>query len=392
MPDLSRHRPYLMWGLLIVAVGLVMTVLLIPAGAWVAFDERRSSLRITPDGAAAWARSLEELGVPIERRFVDFSVSPPEGRGLAILQPLVALSAGEAHSVLEWVRGGGVLVYAPGFFLPLADSLGVSLSGAPQDPYAIETYRDSLVPHRWTDRPVGWMSGRSRRVEVETTFADERRWQPLTSDDFQGSSLGWLEMGRGGVLIVADGVELSNGVLDESYIAVTMTRAVVDLMDGGLFVFSEYHQGMGGGRGVVREAIDLAAGLPLGRIVLHLGITSILLLLLVQRRFGSPLPEPPRPRRSTVEHVDAVANIYRAGRSHRTVAHYLVRSAARRARLPPAVESDEDALRRWRGRPGLEEPVEAALKALASEPPDLEKLEAALDDAVEIHDPTHTRS
>lgn len=389
MPDLSRHRPYLVWGALIVAVGIMVTVLLIPGGAWVAFDERRSSLRTTPDGVAAWARSLEELGVPVDRRLVDFSASPPEAGGLTILQPLVGLSAGEVHVILEWVRGGGVLIYSPGFFRPLADSLGVTLSGPPQDPYVLQTYRDSLIRHPWTEEPRGWTSARPVRVQVETARPGERRWQPLTSDDFQGSSLGWLEMGEGGVLIVADAAELANGLLAESPIAVTVTRAVVDLMDGEPLVFSEYHQGMGDSRGLVRESIALAAGLPFGRILLHLGVTSALLLLLAGRRFGSPLPEPPGPRRSTVEHVDAVANIYRAGRSHGTVAHYLIRSAARRAKLPQAVESDEDALRTWRSRPGLEEPVERALGALASDPPDLTTLEAALDDVVKRHDVIH---
>lgn len=391
MPDMTRHRPYLMWGVLVVGLGVVVTLLLIPGGAWIALDERRSSLRTTPDGVAAWARSLEELGAPVERRLVDFSVSPPEGRGLALLQTPMGLSAGEAHDVLEWVRAGGVLVYSPGFFRPLADSLGVAPSAPSQNPYAMTIHPDSLIPHRWTDEPRAWMSPRTRRVEVETDAAGRRRWHPLTADDLDGSSLGWLEMGEGGVLVIADAAELSNGLLRGSRIAVTVTRAVVDLMDGEPLVFSEYHQGMVGARGVVRESVAIAAGLPVGRIVLHLGATSALLLLLVGRRFGSPLPEPPGPRRSTVEHVDAVANIYRAGRSHRTVAHYLIRSAARRAKLPPAVESDEDALRRWRGRPALEGPVDRALAALAADPPDLDTLEAALDEAVDRHAPTHTQ-
>lgn len=390
MPDLSRHRVYLMWGILVLGLGLTVTLLLIPGGAWVALDERRSSLRTTPDGVAAWARSLDELGIPFERRFVDFSVSPPEGGGLAILQPPTGLSAGEVHVVLTWVRDGGMLVYSPGFFRPLADSLGVTPSGPPQDPYLMATYRDSLIPHRWTDEPRGWTSTRSRRVEVETERGDGRRWRPLTSGDLEGSSLGWLEMGEGGVLIVADAAELANGVLAGSEIAVTVTRALVDRLDRERLVFSEYHQGMAGGRGVVRESVALAAGLPFGRIFLHLGVTSALLLVLAGRRFGAPLPEPPGPRRSTVEHVDAVANIYRAGRSHGTVAHYLVRSAARRGKLPPAVESDEDALRTWRDRPGLEEPAERALEALAADPPDLTTLEAALDEAVDRHDSSHT--
>ena len=210
-------------------------------------------------------------------------------------------------------------------------------------------------------------------------------WTPLTAGGGEGTSLGWLPLGAGDVLVIADGEELANRSLEESVIAITVTRAVVDLLEGDTLVFSEYHQGLAGGGGLVRASVALAAGLPVGRIFLHLAATGALLLLLVGRRFGGPLPPAPTPRRSTVEHVDAVAHIYRAGRSYRAVARHLIRSAARRMRLPAGADSPEALLRRWAARPDLAGPASAALTTLDAEPPDLHTLEAVLDDAVRRH-------
>ncbi|MDX1492428.1 MAG: DUF4350 domain-containing protein [Longimicrobiales bacterium] len=383
MSDLNRHRTYLLWGGVVLAVSLLLVVLLVPGGASVVLDQRRSVERTSPDGIAGWGRSLEELGVATGMRFTDLASDPPGGGGLVLMEPIVELSAREANRVLEWVRRGGVLVYSPGFGEARADSLFLELLIHPQDPYELTTYRDSLVAHRWTDSPRGWVSTRTFRVAVDPKRPGS--WEPLSEGDLEGSSLGWLALGDGGVLVIADGRELSNRFLAESEIALTATRAVVDLLASDTLVFSEYHQGMGGSRGLVRESLALAGELAPGRIFLHLVATGALLLLLVNGRFGRPLPSPPAPRRSTVEHVNAVAHIYRAGRSDHTVAHHLVRGAARRAGLDAGGESDEELLERWSRRSDLAEPLRRAREALTADPPDLTALEVALDEMVARH-------
>lgn len=382
MSDLSRHRDYLVWGVVVVGLSIILTLVLVPGGT-VALDQRRSIARTTPDGTAAWARSLEALGVDVEERFSDLDTQPPTGGGLAILEPLVDLSAREVHNVLEYVRGGGILVYTPGIVSPLEDSLTYDVLVHPPDPYGLTTYRDSLVAHRWTEEPRGWAASRTIRVFIDSKLVEE--WEPLADGELRGTSLGWLSVGDGGVLFIADGREVSNAALADSEVALTATRAVVDLLGDETLAFSEYHLGVGSSQGLVRESIDMASDLPVGRIFLHLLATAAILLVLSGRRFGDPLPPPPAPRRSTVEHVNAVAHIYRAARSDRTVAAHLVRAAARRAGLPLDADGAEEALRGWSRRPRLAEPAGTALVALVATPPDLPVLESALDDLVQRH-------
>ena len=150
MSNLSRHRDYLVWGAVALGLSIVLTLLLAPSGT-VAIDQRRSMARTTPDGVAAWARSLEALGVRVEPRFADLDSDRPEGAGLALLEPLVDLSAREVHRVLEYVRGGGTLIFAPGFVAPLRDSLNYEIVALPADPYGFTTFRDSLIAHPWTE-------------------------------------------------------------------------------------------------------------------------------------------------------------------------------------------------------------------------------------------------
>ena len=164
MSDLSRHRPYLVWGAVLVGLTLALGVLVVPGDSWVALDQRRSSLRTTADGVAAWTRSLEDLGVPVARRYDDLVSVPPTGGGLVLLEPVVDPSAGEIGVLLEWVREGGTLVYSPHFRDELADSLGLALQVIPRDPYEPEPVRDSLVPHRWSDGLRAWLSHRAFRV------------------------------------------------------------------------------------------------------------------------------------------------------------------------------------------------------------------------------------
>lgn len=382
MSDLNRHRNYLVWGGVALGLSIILTLVLVPGGA-VVLDQRRSMARTTPDGVAAWARSLEALGVTVEARFTDLDTDPPDGGGIVLLEPLVGLSAREIHHLLDYVRGGGALVFAPGFLPSLQDSIHYEMEVHPPDPYGITTLRDSLVEHRWTDQARGWASTRTIRVDVDPKLVDG--WEPLAVGESEGNSLGWMPLGEGGILFVADARELSNGFLAGSEIALTATRAVVDLVGDEALFFSEYHQGVGSSRGLMRESVAMASEIPFGRIFLHLVVTAAFLVILAGRRFGSPLPPRPAPRRSTVEHVNAVAHIYRTARSDRTVAGHLVRSAARRAGLPTGADSVEELLQKWSRHPGLGEPAGAALAALVADSPDLPSLESALDEVVERH-------
>lgn len=391
MSDLSRHRPYLIWGVGLVVAAIVAVLALVPTGSWVAMDVRRSSTRVTPDGVAAWARSLERLGVAVAQRYGSFTSEPPRGGGLAILQPVITLSAAEVHATLEWVRGGGTLVYSPTSGGLVMDSLGIDLTFV-GTPFGVPVPgRDSLLSHPWTEEGLTGPTSSTWTLEADSVRRES--WVPLsvTGDDAELPTLAWLPEGEGGVLVFADAEEIANRALGASVSAVAATRAIVDRMSAGdTLFFSEYHQALDGRGGAFRETYKLAKGSGVGRAILHLAVVAIVLMLLTGRRFGAPFPEAEGERRSTLEHVEALAGIYRAASSHRTAARHLIRGAARRNGGVQASGADpeEEILMAWRARPDLAEPADAALAALRANPPQLGDLERALDTITARHTTT----
>ena len=124
---MSRERRYLVWAVALVGGAFLLLLLLLPGNVDVALDQRRSSLRTTPEGLAGLSRSLEAWGRRPVPRFDSYTAASPTGAVQVLVEPRIQPSAGEAAVVLEWVRSGGLLVYSPPAPTPLADSLGVDL-------------------------------------------------------------------------------------------------------------------------------------------------------------------------------------------------------------------------------------------------------------------------
>ena len=379
MSDLSRHRRYFLWLGVVVGAALAIALLLVPTGAWVALDQRRSSLRTTTDGVAAWARSLDQLGVRVAPRYRSLTDEPPRGAALVMLEPVLQPTAAEVREILGWVRQGGVLVYSPNPGGLVMDSLGISLEISVSG-LLVEQPESEFLPNPWTDGVGEEPAASSWNVEADSVRA--RTWVPLSViDDSVGTTLAWLPEGRGGVLVLADSGELANWRVGSSSLAIVVTRAIVDLLaPADTLFFSEYHQGLDGRRGIFREAYGLAAGSPLGRTALYLAGSGVLLLLLSGRRFGSPLQEAEADRRSPLEHVEALGRIYRTSGSHARVARRLVRGAVRRMALRSNGTTPEtEILRGLASQPEVAAHARTALAALETDPPDLVTLSISLD-------------
>jgi len=358
----------------------------------VASDLRRSALRTTPDGVAAWSRALERLGLTVDERFQSFTAAPLHGELVVLLEPTQAPSAAEIGVALGWVRDGGVIVYSPGYDGLLLDSLHLSLQRRSS---AISS--DALPgPSRF--RPHRWTAGVEPDTAVSTWTLEPDSvapptWTPLAVIvGSQDPTLAWVPEGAGGVLVVAEAEPLSNGRLGSSPMATVITRAVLDLAQpGDTVVFSEYHQGVQG-RGFFREVYEMASSTRLGRVLLEGSAVAILLLLVSGRAFGAPEPEPEIDRRSPLEHVEALGRIYERSHAERTVARRLVQGAVRRSGQRPAgAETEVEILEAWSARPELASPTRLALAAIRRDPPDLIRLSSALDVIVDEYAPKHPR-
>jgi len=367
-----------------VAASVVLVLLLTPSGTWVALDERRSSLRTTRDGVAAWSRSLARLGIPVSARFASFTEERPRGAAIVLLEPTVPPSAAEVGVVLEWIRAGGTLVYSPNFDSLISDSLG--LSGSFLDD--VDTRDDDqgrLVPHRWTEGVEG-----DADVNVWVLEDDSLRtgaWVPLAAVTDSTATLAWVPVGAGGVLAVAEAAVVSNESLATTTLSVVVTRALAEIVEAGDTVFfDEYHQGLDGRAGLVGETVGMASDSRGGRVAIHMALVGLVLLLATARPFGAPAPPPEEKRRSPLEHVDALGRIYESAGSVGSIARRLVHGAARRMGMrAPTDHTASQIIESWQSHAHVSAPAGLALAAARRDPPDLSELATALDRVVAAH-------
>ena len=131
---------------------------------------------------------------------------------------------------------------------------------------------------------------------------------------------GWLvaaevRLGAGRVLALADAAPLANAEADDDPLAVLAVRAALAWTPPGDSVFfAEFHQGIGGRRSQARVLTDFFFGSAAGRTLAQLAAVGLLALACAGVRFGSTMPlvaPPDRERRSPLEHVSALGDLYR---------------------------------------------------------------------------------
>ena len=165
------------WIVAITLVAGLAAYLFRPAGR-TAQDVRRSSFRTTPDGVAALARGIDRLGRPTAPRIIPLADAGPVPDALVLLSPPIVPSPAEVHALLERIRAGGTLVYAPVLtptpygalrVTPLMDSLGIAFR-RPDPSEAADSVAAKWVPHRLNE---GLPAPRSLRRVLRRRTADE---------------------------------------------------------------------------------------------------------------------------------------------------------------------------------------------------------------------------
>ncbi len=314
-------RPVL-WIAGLLMVGAAVSYPLRPRGTG-ATESIRSGLRTTPDGVAALARAIERMGRPVAFRTTPWADADPLRGTVVLLEPRRPPSPREAGAVLDHVRDGGTLVYAPRYGAhavvdslrpPLMDSLGVLMRARP--PFEIP--RGTRISARWADHPLAdgmpppLTYSRAMRVDgvdvrgvIEATDSADEGWLVAAE----------VRLGAGRVLALADAAPLANAEADDDPLAVLAVRAALAWTPPGDSVFfAEFHQGIGGRRSQARVLMDFFFGSASGRTLAQLAAVGLLALACTGVRFGSPMPlvaPPDRERRSPLEHVSALGDLYR---------------------------------------------------------------------------------
>lgn len=353
--DSGRDRA-LMAALIVVVA--VLAVLATPSEESNEGDVRPSTFRTTAHGANALFLTLEEVGIPVERRLAPYVDGEPLEGPLALLAPMEPPTPEEVEALLYWVEEGGTLLYAVGAWDgPLLEALGLSVS--PLAPDSLSAFERAS----WEGRPA---TPGYHRLSAGTPPVEGFRW---AFDDTAPAFEGPLEMlastsagdavvvsyplGEGRVVAWSDPAPLTNRALRESGGAVLFARAAADAVpEGGALVFDEYHHGYRGDGSAVAAVWRFLREAPAGHAALQLGLVGVLTLLFLGWRFGAPYPPPPVRRRSPLEHVEALAGAYRQAGARATARRLLLAGMARRLgrRGPHDVREEKELLERLETR------------------------------------------
>ena len=304
------------------------------------------------------------------------------------------------HTLLERVRAGGTLVYAPVLFptvygalrvTPLMDSLGIAFRlpgpGDVEDPeWVSHPLTQGLPPPRaprralrpLTETPDGTaQAGVPFRENLLTTGSgEEGRWV----------GAGLIRLGEGRVLVLSDDAALSNGFVAEDPLAALVIRALLThTTPADTVFFDEFHQGIRGYDSTARRWAGFVLGTSRGRTLLHVLAAAFLALVCAGLRFGSPMSRvapPDRERRSPLEHVSALGDLYEKAGAARTAALLLLARLARTARRPPPRDlSEAEALvRELEARRGAHPSLANIRHGLRADPVDLTMIAAGIDD------------
>lgn len=232
----------------------------------------------------------------------------------------------QAKDALTWVEAGGTLVRFDNEWGDLDTELGFTIpSDDVSEAEASEADASSPAPAAGQKpqeltaqlaQPVAWLAG------VRTIGApDISGVETLPKDaipllhipDADNRYIGSVHpRGKGRVILVHSGAFVDNEHLtghDNARFASSLVRALARLRPGGEVLFDEYHQGF------VAEGKSVwdLVGLGFRRAGVHLLFVLILGFWASGKRFGLPVPLPPRSR-TTAEYATSVADLYRRAR------------------------------------------------------------------------------
>jgi hypothetical protein len=281
-------------------------------------DPRRSTLLAGPEGARGLAAALESLGVRVERRRRSWlplgeGGTGPSGDALVLLLDVERIPTGAEHRVLtdHVARGGSMLLAGRnGVERCFGARAGSLLYEDGPDSLQVDTPGLARVPWtRWVLEMIPPDSLEPDEPVVEPTCAP---LLPLSVDTLlrarDGRPAAWRMQFRGGgrVIQLADARYVSNRALRDSDAGILVLPWILGERRAWV-VFDEYHHGFGTGGSVVRATGRWLVTTPMGWALLQLGLAGMILLLATALRFGPALHVIDRRRRSSIEHVEALA-------------------------------------------------------------------------------------
>ncbi len=344
-------------------------------------DPRLISTSTDPLGAALLHDLSRRLGYRTERAAIRTTWAP--GAIVTELDPAIELTPTTVHELLQHVRSGGALLASLGRNTQsLADSLHIAID---RDAGTIETRVGTVRPCArsarftrtglWFGPPILLPLRMQGAPRAHRTFIFVRSDSPATSANQPRPVMIGLPLGNGRVVIASDPDVFRNDALrDCAYGLDVAAVAALEYLDEGradrrTIVFDDYHQrrvAVTGITGVVQQYLVTA---PSGRLLLQICVAGLILLLASAPRLLPPRATNVTPRRSPLEHVDALARAYATVGATRTgvlrLVHGLERRVGHSARVGAALDDDAFLARVADSSPTLTDEVTLIRHALA---------------------------
>ena len=310
-----ERRAILVTGILVVIVGFLLP----QTGDDFAENAPPSSFLVASGGARALYLTAQQVGLDVEQWMRPSAelLGPAAPDHLVVLAPSTRYAEADAAAILAWAAAGRrTLVYVPPRRPgdPLLSELGVDFEpgGRDRDSRPQVALRPAAnVPDRL--RPVVAdvamsVEGVRGRFDLAGHNADDAA--PLLVDAAGHVGAALLQVGETSMLLLADHAGFSNGDLAESELALLVLRFLAEHAGTQTVWFDEYHHGFVEGTGVVAATGQWLVGTDVGRALLGLVVIGVAALVVAGTRFGDPVPIPPPPGRSSLEHVQALGTAY----------------------------------------------------------------------------------
>lgn len=318
-------------------------------------DARLSSFRAEPNGARAFADGALRLGHPVIRwrRPLSALPEPDTARALlAVLAPDHGLDYSDQAALRKWSGDGGdLLIVGRTAYLPMLcegwrwDSLpaaGIPATGTigdvtvqiPAVRARLTPTRDPLVVDSTRTGDLGTRGcGRGWRGEADTLLRGPT-----------GTVLAVRRTTKRGstITLVADASLFTNQALRETEAG---EFALALLPARGPLYVDEYHHDYGTSRSLTGVILAWSGESPAGWVLWQAAAVGVLLLLASMVRNGPLRALPVRSRRSSLEHVGALARTLAATKGHDVAVRSLV--SGLRRRLSADGRPSRDDPRQW---------------------------------------------
>lgn len=259
---------------------------------------------------------LREIGVPVQRWERPLTELTREAEVLLLMSPRLGPGPEELNALGTWVRGGGTLV--------LVSSPG----NAFENHFGFKMKRGSPDQKKGNDRePLSFQPGpyiRGQRNIMSKTHPGIDSEKPeaiVHSRDAFGNLIVVLEEGKGRVIMVAEASLFSNLHLREGDHARLSLDLLLSHLGEGQLLIDEYHHGYGRVSSVAAYVFQSEAFAPLLQVL----FLVLVLWAAAGRRFGPARPLPREAERSSMEYVQAMAQLFQRVKARRLALESVLR-------------------------------------------------------------------